>query len=54
MINRTASRAEIDLLIKFSGITNEFWAIEIKKSTSANLSRGFMKPAKTLNPLKNL
>lgn len=36
---RTSNGAEIDLILEFSG--NEKWAIEIKRSSSPSLSKGF-------------
>jgi hypothetical protein len=36
---RTAAGAEIDLILEFSG--QEKWAIEIKRSSSPTLSKGF-------------
>ncbi len=47
---RTTGGAEIDLLIEFAGSSREFWAIEIKRSASANLSRGFHEACNDINP----
>ncbi len=38
---RTAGGAEIDLVIDLGDSSGEIWAIEIKRSASANLNRGF-------------
>ena len=47
---RTAGGAEIDLLIDFGTSPKEFWAIEIKRSASASLNRGFHEACADLNP----
>ena len=49
---RTTGGAEIDLLIEFAGRPREFWAIEIKRSASANLSRGFYEACNDINPTR--
>ena len=45
---RTAGGAEIDLLIEFAG--KGLWAIEIKRSASARLGRGFHEACEDINP----
>lgn len=47
---RTAGGAEIDLLIQIDG--KEFWAIEIKRSISAGLERGFHEACEDINPAR--
>lgn len=49
---RTAGGAEIDLLIKFAG--KEIWAIEIKRSGSAVLARGFHEAVKDIRPARKI
>lgn len=49
---RTAGGAEIDLLIEFGGSPREFWAIEIKRSASASLNRGFHEACEDVKPTK--
>lgn len=45
---RTAGGAEIDLVIEFS--SKERWAVEIKRGTSLNLSRGFFEACEDIKP----
>lgn len=45
---RTAGGAEIDLVIEFG--LNDLWAIEIKRSALATLSKGFYEACDDLNP----
>ncbi|MBX3281403.1 MAG: ATP-binding protein [Acidobacteria bacterium] len=47
---RTAGGAEIDLLIEFSA--DEVWAIEIKRSSSARLGRGFYEACDDIGPAR--
>jgi len=49
---RTAGGAEIDLLIEFASNPREFWAIEIKRSASANVGRGFFEACEDINPAR--
>jgi hypothetical protein len=49
---RTTGGAEIDLLIEFGNSPREFWAIEIKRSPSANLGRGFHEACEDINPTR--
>ena len=49
---RTAGGAEIDLLLEFRGKPGELWAIEIKRSASANIKRGFHEACDDINPLR--
>lgn len=49
---RTAGGAEIDLLIEFASHPREFWAIEIKRSASANVGRGFYEACEDINPAR--
>ena len=45
---RTSGGAEIDLILEFWG--KEIWAIEIKRSSSAKLSKGFYSACNDINP----
>ena len=45
---RTAAGAEVDLLIKLPG--DELWAIEIKRSSSPKVEKGFKQACEDLNP----
>lgn len=47
---RTAGGAEIDLVIEFTKSTKQIWAIEIKRSPAASLSRGFFEACQDINP----
>lgn len=47
---RTTGGAEIDLLLEFRGSKRDFWAIEIKRSASASLGRGFHEACEDINP----
>lgn len=49
---RTAGGAEIDLLLEFGGSPREFWAIEVKRSASASLNRGFHEACEDVNPTR--
>lgn len=49
---RTTGGAEIDLLLEFRGSKREFWAIEIKRSASASLGRGFHEACEDINPTR--
>lgn len=49
---RTAGGAEIDLLIDFGTSPKEFWAIEIKRSASAKLNRGFHEACEDVTPTR--
>lgn len=49
---RTAAGAEIDLVIKRTKGAGEIWAIEIKRSPAANLTRGFHEACMDINPLR--
>ena len=49
---RTSGGAEIDLLLEFVGNPREFWAIEIKRSASASLKRGFHEACADVNPTR--
>lgn len=49
---RTTGGAEIDLLIEFGNSPREFWAIEIKRSASASLKRGFHEACEDINPTR--
>ncbi len=46
---RTAAGAEIDLLLEFGGSPRETWAIEIKRSVSSGLSKGFHEACDDIN-----
>lgn len=48
----TAGGAEIDLLIDFGKNPREFWAIEIKRSPSTGVKRGFHEACQDLNPTR--
>lgn len=47
---RTAGGAEIDLVIDHRDLSGEIWAIEIKRSASAHLSRGFYEACEDIKP----
>jgi uncharacterized protein len=47
---RTSAGAEIDLILEFPG--NKVWAIEIKRSLSPKVSKGFHQACKDLSPEK--
>ncbi|MHB1278403.1 MAG: ATP-binding protein [Bacteroidia bacterium] len=47
---RTAGGAEIDLVIELGKSSREIWAIEIKRSAAASLSRGFFEACQDINP----
>ena len=47
---RTAGGAEIDLVIEPASYPKKPWAIEIKRSPSANVSRGFHEACDDINP----
>ncbi len=49
---RTSGGAEIDLLLEFNSNPREFWAIEIKRSASANLKRGFHEACADVKPTR--
>lgn len=49
---RTAGGAEIDLLVELRGSPHELWAIEIKRSASAGLQRGFFEACEDVNPTR--
>ena len=49
---RTAGGAEIDLLIEFRGSPRKFWAVEIKRSASASLQRGFFEACEDVKPTR--
>ncbi len=49
---RTSGGAEIDLLIEFATSPREFWAIEIKRSASASLKRGFHEACEDVKPTR--
>lgn len=49
---RTSNGAEIDLIIEFAGSKQELWAIEIKRSASAHLQKGFYEACQDLVPTK--
>ncbi len=46
----TVGGAEIDLIIDFGGIPADLWAIEIKRSPSSGVKRGFYEACSDLNP----
>ena len=46
---RTAAGAEVDLILEFPGLA-ETWAIEIKQSLSAKLTKGFYQAREDLQP----
>ncbi len=48
----TSGGAEIDLLIDFGKNPREFWAIEIKRSPSAGVKRGFHEACQDLSPTR--
>ena len=48
---RTAAGAEVDLIIDFP--SGDRWAIEIKRSLAARVSRGFRISLSDLNPTKS-
>lgn len=48
----TAGGAEIDLLIDFGTSPREFWAIEIKRSASAGVKRGFHEACSDVQPTR--
>lgn len=47
---RTAGGAEIDLVIDHRDLSGEIWAIEIKRSAAAHLSRGFYEACEDIKP----
>jgi predicted AAA+ superfamily ATPase len=49
---RTVGGAEIDLVIDFGTSPREVWAIEIKRSASASLARGFYEGCEDINPTR--
>ncbi|MDE0513090.1 MAG: ATP-binding protein [Gammaproteobacteria bacterium] len=48
---RTAAGAEVDLVLEFPGIS-EIWAIEVKRSLSAKLKKGFYHACEDIQPHK--
>jgi uncharacterized protein len=48
---RTSAGAEIDLILEFP---NGLWAIEIKRSTSPSVSRGFYSACEDINPIRKI
>lgn len=48
---RTSGGAEIDLVLEFPG---GLWAIEIKRSTSPSVSRGFYSACEDINPIRKI
>jgi len=48
---RTAAGAEVDLVLEFPGIS-QIWAIEIKRSLSAKLQKGFYHACEDIQPHK--
>lgn len=49
---RTSGGAEIDLVIEFAGSLQEIWAVEIKRSPSAKVQRGFHEACDDINPAR--
>lgn len=49
---RTVGGAEIDLLIDFGSSPKELWAIEIKRSASVGLGRGFHEASADIEPTR--
>lgn len=47
---RTSGGAEIDLVIEFNDNSNELWAVEIKRSASSQLKKGFFEACQDINP----
>jgi len=48
---RTSAGAEIDLVLEFP---NGLWAIEIKRSTSPTISKGFYSACEDINPIRKI
>jgi predicted AAA+ superfamily ATPase len=49
---RSSGGAEVDLLLQWPG--GELWAIEIKRSLSPKVERGFHAACKDLNPTRKM
>jgi hypothetical protein len=49
---RTSGGAEIDLVVEFPSSPQELWAVEIKRSASARLQRGFHEACDDINPTR--
>jgi len=49
---RTSGGAEIDLVVEFPSSPQELWAVEIKRSASARLQRGFQEACDDINPTR--
>lgn len=49
---RTSGGAEIDLVIEFAGSPQEIWAVEIKRSPSAKVQRGFHEACDDIYPAR--